>query len=345
MGLRENIWRQTLDQWVEESYPTDTNGKPVDPITHFNHDWANAGGGFDHWPIRGYREVVEETDEWHTLRNGSGAELKYWKRKAGTPEHIHFNMTSRKIWEEQYRPYLLSLDPERLNIASTRKALGVRRKEKKWAMFGSMFVFEHLRQSLGDVCMYESFALDPEWIRDYCTVLTDFFITHFRETIEQAGRPDGVRICEDMGYKGSLLCSPASLAELVFPSYKRIVDFFHSYDIPVVLHSCGYVEEALPLILDAGFDALDPMERAAGCDPIGFAELTEGKLVLVGGFDKRILESGDREAIRKEVIEILDYMRKNKVPYIFSTDHSISTNVKYSDYQYMVDVYRENMYY
>jgi len=345
MGLRENIWGQTLTQWVEEGYPTDAEGKPVDPAMHFNHDWAGAGGGFDCWPIRGYREVVEEADEWHIIRNGSGAELKYWKHKAGTPEHIRFNMTSRCIWEEQYRQHLLSLDPERLNIEATRNALALRRKQKKWAMFGSMFVFEHMRQSLGDVCMYESFALDPEWIRDYCTVVTDFYITHYRATIEQAGRPDGVRICEDLGYKGSLFCSPHSLEELVFPCYKKLINFFHSFDIPVVLHSCGYVEDALPMILDAGFDALDPMERAAGCDPLRFAKLTEGKLVLVGGFDKRILESGDRDAIRKGVIEILNHMKRDKVPYIFSTDHSISTNVSYSDYQYMVDVYRENMYY
>ena len=87
--------------------------------------------------------------------------------------------------------------------------------------------------------------MNPEWLRDYCAVVTNFFITHFRATIEAAGRPDGVRICEDMGYKGALFCSPRSLEELIFPSYRKLVDFFHSYDIPVVLHSCGYVEEAL----------------------------------------------------------------------------------------------------
>ena len=343
MGLRENIWGQTLQRWVTEGYPTDANGKPVDPVMHFDHDWAVVGGGFDYWPIRGHQEVVEDSEEWHVIRNGSGAELKYWKEKAGTPEHLRFNMTSQAIWEEQYRPHLMALDPERLRITSTHNALETRRRQKKWAMFGSLFVFEHMRQSLGDLCMYESFALNPEWIRDYCTVVTDFFITHFRATIAQTGLPDGVRLCEDLGYKGSLFCSPESLQELVFPCYKRIIDFFHSYNVPVVLHSCGNVEKALSMILDVGFDALDPMERAAGCDPVRFAELTKGKLVLVGGFDKRILESGDRSAIRKGVVELLDYMKKNKVPYIFSTDHSVSTNVSYADYQYMVNVYRDNM--
>lgn len=345
MGLRENIWPQTLRQWVGEGYPTDDNGHPVDPPVHFDHDWAAAGGGFDHLPLRGYHEVVEETDEWHIIRNGSGAELKHWKHRAGTPEHIRFDLTSREVWDRKYRPHLLSLDPERLHLEATRESLRRRRQQGKWAMFGSLFVFEHMRRSLGDMCMYESFAQDPEWIKDYCEVVTDFFITHFRATIEGAGRPDGVRICEDLGYKGRLFCSPPSLAELVFPCYKRLVDFFHSYDIPVILHSCGFIEEALDLIVEAGFDALDPMERAAGCDPVRIAARTGGRLALAGGFDKRILESGDRQAIKTGVVQLLDSMRKNNVRYVFSTDHSISTNVAYRDYCYMLDVFRDNMYY
>jgi hypothetical protein len=32
--------------------------------------------------------VLEETDEWEVKRNGSGAALKYWKHKMGTPKHI-----------------------------------------------------------------------------------------------------------------------------------------------------------------------------------------------------------------------------------------------------------------
>ena len=111
------------------------------------------------------------------------------------------------------------------------------------------------------------------------------------------------------------------------------------------LHSCGGVEEALEMIVTAGFDALDPMERAAGCHPVRFAERTENRLVLIGGFDKRILESGDRDTIRREVIALLDAIRRNGIRYIFSTDHSISTNVDYQDYQYIVEVFKDNMAY
>ncbi|MFQ5811078.1 MAG: hypothetical protein ACE5JM_15780, partial [Armatimonadota bacterium] len=53
MGLAENIWRQTLQRWLEEGYPTDGDGKPVDPIEHFGFDMAGVGLGLDLMPKRG----------------------------------------------------------------------------------------------------------------------------------------------------------------------------------------------------------------------------------------------------------------------------------------------------
>jgi len=341
MGLRENIWPQTLQKWVEQGYPVDDEGNPVDPVEHFGLDWSAVGGNFDVMPLRGCSEVLEETEEWHVVRNGAGAVFRRWKTRAGTPEHIDFTMISREVWEEKYRPHLLDLDLDRLNVEKTREQLDLRRSQKRFALYQSPFVFECMRGSLGDLCLYENFVLDPGWIHDYCRVYTDFFIRHYQASIEQSGRPDGVRLCEDLGYKNGLFCSPQSLRELVFPYYRELVEFFHSHDVPVILHACGGVAEALDMVVEAGFDALDPLERAAGCDPVVFAERTGNRLLLAGGFDKRILESGDRAAIRRGVIELLDAMRANGVRYVFSTDHSISTEADYPDYRYMVEVFRE----
>ncbi|MFC1718004.1 uroporphyrinogen decarboxylase family protein [Candidatus Poribacteria bacterium] len=346
MGLREVPWQQTLQKWISQGYPVDEHGRPVDHVEHFNHDWGRFGIGINCQPILGYREVLEETDEWVVARDGTGAALKQWKRRAGTPEHIDFIMTSREVWDRDYRPHLLDVNPARLgNTEAIREKIKVLRKQQRWVMAIGPCIFESMRHSMGDFCMYESFLTDPEWIHDFCRVYTDFFIKHYQLAFQQAGLPDGIRLCEDLGYRNGLFCSPKSLSELVFPYYREMVDFFHSQGLFVFLHTCGGVTEALDMIVDAGFDAVDPMERAAGCDPVEFARRTENKLVLTGGFDKRILESGDREAIRREVISLTKSMRDNGVRYVFSTDHSLSTNVDYADYLYMLEVFRDNMYY
>jgi len=345
VALHEGIWGDTLRKWVAQGFPADAEGNPADAADHFGFDMVGVGGWFDILPLRGHSEVLQETDEWKVVRNGAGAALKWWKNKSGTPEHVDFTMTSRKVWDEKYRPHLLELDRQRLDVQGARDALARRRGQNKWAHYGHLFIWENMRQSMGDVCMYESLLLDPEWIHDYNRVHTDFFKTHFRVLIEEAGRPDGMWIYEDLGYRNGLFCSPQVLEDLVFPYYKELVDFFHSYDLPVVLHSCGGVREALPLIVQAGFDGLHPMERKAGCDPVEFARRTDNRLVLIGGLDARVLESHDRARIRREVASLIETMKAEGVRYVFASDHSISTNVDYSDYAYALEVYREHMAY
>jgi len=345
VGFHDSPWGDTLEKWIGQGYPVDAAKKPVDPVDHFGFDLVGVGGWFDNMPLRGFSETIEETDEWKSTRNGAGAVLKYWKHKSGTPEHVDFRMTTRKVWERDYRPHLLQLDRQRLDVEGTRKNLETRRKQGYWTHYGHLFIWETMRSSLGDIGMYESLLLDPDWIHDYNRVYTDFFKMHYRVLIEEAGKPDGVWIYEDLGYSQGLFCSPSVLEELIFPYYKEIVDFFHSYDLPVVLHSCGGIEKALPLIVDAGFDALNPMQVKAGCDVLRFAETYGDRLAFIGGLDAMILESGDRDLIRKGVIRLVDGMKARGARYVFGSDHSLSPNVQYEDFKYAAQVYKEHMMY
>ena len=301
LGLREvNIWPDTLSLWVEQGYPQEeiadsdrmTTLKPVDWVRFFGYDMARANTGFDFLPIRGYHEVLEDKEEWVIARNGGGATFKRWKYRSGAPEHIAFRMTSREVWERDYRSQLLDLDPLRLDVAGTRKLLELRRSQGLYTYFQDMFIWETMRQTMGDICMYESIALEPEWLLDFNRVYTNCYKAHFAYLFENVGLPDGIRLCEDLGYKNGLFCSPRHLERLFFPFYTEIVDFFHQYGLCVELHSCGNVTQALPLIVKSGFDALNPLEVKAGCDALRFAEQYADRLAFFGGLDVRVLESG-----------------------------------------------------
>jgi uroporphyrinogen decarboxylase len=255
-------------------------------------------------------------------------------------------MTSRQVWEQDYRPHLLNFDPLRFKIEETRKNYNQARQADRWIYFGHMFIWETMRRSMGDITMYESLLLDPEWIHDFNRVYTDFYKQAFIYLFEQVGLPDGIWIYEDLGYKNGLFASPKVLSGLIFPYYKEIVDFFHSYDLPVVLHSCGSTAQALPLIIDAGFDALNPMERKAkDNDPFAFAEKYRDRLAFIGGLDTRIFETNDRDIIRREIIAYIQGMKARGARLVFASDHSITTNTRYDSYLYALDIYRENMMY
>ena len=369
VGLYDSPWNDTLAAWISQGYPTriahvNAGGQrwcgercrwiaaevegdypyPVPAWEHFDYDMAGVGGWFDLLPQRGVSELIEETDAWEVRRNGAGAALKYWKNKSGTPEHIDFLMTTREAWERNYRPHVLNLDPERVNASGARQGLADAHAGNKWAFYGNMFVWELMRQSMGDITLYESLLLDPEWIRDFNRVYTDFFKAHYTCLFEQAGLPDGVWMYEDLGYRNGLFASPAVLEQLIFPYYAELVAFFHGHGLPVILHTCGSTAEALPLIVNAGFDALNPMERkAAGNDPLRFAEMYGDKLVFVGGFDARIFETNDRELIRREMEMYINGMRERGARLVFGSDHSLSPRITYATYCYALDLYRALM--
>lgn len=342
MGVYDYFWPDTLRNWLEHGYPQDASGSPANPEEVFDFDLAFAGGWFDILPLPKVNETVEETADWIIRRNGAGASLRYWKNKAGCPEHIDFKMTTRAIWERDYRPHLLKLNVDRLDIKGAKELLAKRKQQGYWTYFGNLFIWENMRQSMGDLCLYESLMTDKDWIQDYNRVYTDFFKTHYQVFFKEVGLPDGIWVYENLGYKTGTFCSPKTCEELLFPYYKEMNDFFHSYGLPVVLHSCGNIESILPLVVSAGFDALNPMEAKAGCDVLRFAERYADKLAFIGGLDVRLLEAGDRAAIASRIREICGTMKALGASYVFASDHSISTGVKYETYQYALEVLKSS---
>ena len=332
MGLSDSPWKDTLEAWVSQGYPVNPDsGQPENPAVHFGFDMEGVGGWFDWVPLEGHSELLAETAEWEVRRNGAGAAFKYWKHKSGTPEHIDFHMASRDIWERDYRERLKACE-SRMNAEKDGKALQAARERGVWAHFGHQGLWEDLRQSLGDIRMFESFLLDPDWILDFNRVYTDFYKAMYDLLFSKAGLPDGVWLYDDLAYRNGTYCSPKILYELYAPFYKEIADHIHSYGLPVVFHCCGGMEDALPIIVECGYDALNPMERKSGCDPLKFARKYKDKLAFIGGLDAVALESGDMGRIIRETDQLMDGMREMGAAYIFGSDHSLSPRVSYNDY-------------
>ena len=346
VGLNDSPWGDTLEKWVTQGYPADDEGKPVDAGEHFGFDIAGAGGWLTWEPKLDAGETIEETDEWRITRNGAGAVLKWWKHRSGTPEHIDFAMTSREVWESEYKPLLIETDiRKRVGLDGVKENIAKYHEQGLWVQYGSQFIWENMRASMGDYTMYMSLIDDPDWIHDFNRTYTDLFKAGYKLLFEEAGLPDGFWFYEDMGYKDSLFCSPKVLEELIFPYYAEMVEFMHSYDLPVVLHTCGYTEPALDMIVQAGFDGLNPMEVKAGNDPFRIADRYADKLVLIGGLDARVFESGDRDVIGTRVADYIEGMKSRGVRLVFGSDHSLSTNIDYEDFKYAIEVFREHMMY
>lgn len=343
LPMHDSIWGDALQRWVKEGMPANDKGEPVDAGVHFGFDMVHAGGWLQWEAKPEENKVIEETEDWKIVRNGSGAALKWWKHQSGTPEHIDFHMSNRAIWERDYKPHLAA-DTARKRLGDISGVAGNLKRirgEGRWAQYGTQFLWEDLRASLGDVNMFMALADDPEWIHDFNRTYTDLYKAAFKILMAEGGVPDGVWIYEDLGYRDRLFCRPETLRDVIFPYYREIVEFLHGYGVPVVLHSCGYQEPMIPLAIEAGFEALNPMEVKAGNDIFKYAEKYGDKLCFVGGLDARILESGDRAVIRKGVTDFIQGMRQRGARFVYGSDHSLSTNISYQDFLYSVQVFRE----
>ncbi|MGQ9610836.1 MAG: uroporphyrinogen decarboxylase family protein [bacterium] len=334
VGLNESFWGETIARWQKEGYLKENESVE----THFGYDYRQGG-----WPNVAsepeyVEQVLEETDEWRLVRNANGAHLKWWKHKAGTPEHVFFEVQDRKGWEEQIRPKLLddSLLRKRINVEAYRNALVNSHENNIFFFINGVNVFECIHPVCGHENMLIGMALDPDWVRDMCNVYADLIIKCYEILISEGGKPDGVFFYEDMGFKGKPFMSPKMYKEIVWPAHKKTFDFAHSYDLPVVVHSCGYVEPLVPGLIEAGMDCLQAMEVKAGMDLVQLKKDYGDRIAFCGGMDIRVLETNDLSKVEEELQKKLPIAMEGS-GYILHSDHSVPNTVDYKTYKYFVD--------
>ena len=100
-------------------------------------------------------------------------------------------------------------------------------------------------------------------------------------------------------------------------------------NVKVMLHSCGGVHELLPDLIEAGMDALNPVQTSCrGMDPAALkAEFGRDMVFWGGGCDTRtVLPSDTPEALKKHVREQVRIMAPGG-GFVFQQVHNIMANV------------------
>jgi len=340
VGLNESFWPYIIPiSWGAQGMP-----EKEDFLKRFNFDFRGAGGFSAPAPRPDLvRESVEETDEWRVSRNAWGATMKHWKSKAGTPEHVDFMVNSPEVWNKEFREAFIALDVRNsFDVPKLKQTYADAMAHEEFVTYGGLFIFEDMRRILGDLVMLESLLAEPEWITDFCTVLTNKYIDAYEFLFREIGLPDGVHIYEDLGYTMAPFASPAVHRELVHPHHKRLFSLFKDYNLPVILHTCGEFRAHIPAIIESGADCIQAIEAKTGMDIVKMAEQYKDKLCFMGNIDVRALESGDRAKIKEECLYKLNGMKAQRAPYIYMSDHSITYDVKLADFEYMQELFWEN---
>ena len=331
IGLFEHFWGDTIKKWRQEGQYSDSKNIG----DHFGFDISscfafNMVANLDFTP-----EIIEEDEDTKLVKDGNGAILRTHKKHASTPEHIDFSVKNRQDWENLIKP-LLTPEKRRINFEQYRKSKKIAENSEKFFCCAGINVFELMHPVCGHEYMLMGMALDPDWTKDMVNTYSDLIVNLMETLFYECGLPDGVWFYEDMGFKGRPFISPDMYNEIILPGHKKTIDFLHSKNIPVIMHSCGYVEPLIPGIIDAGIDCLQVIEIKAGMDLLKIHKDFGDKISLCGGMDARNLVANDINAIREELLQKIPAVKKG-YGYILHSDHSIPDTCNYKTYKFFVE--------
>ena len=321
-GLFEHFWDETVTKYVGEKHIRENENLSE----HFGLDMDLC------WCLNtvldcDFRsELIAEDEETRTVRDGNYAIMRTMKHTTSTPEHIGFSVTCYDDWKK-VRDKMVFKD-KRIRFDAYRKAREEAKKAERFFCLSGKNVFECLHSVAGHENLLIGMALEPDWVAEMANDFADLILAMMKRLFEQEGLPDGVWFYEDLGFKERPFMSPAMYSEMISPAHKKINDYLKSLDLPIVMHSCGYVAPLIPHFIEEGIDCLQAMEVKAGMDVMRISQKYSDSLALMGGLDIRVLESNDKNLIDKMLSEKLPALIK-KGNYVVHSDHSVPPSVEY----------------
>lgn len=325
------FWPPTVERWHNEGLPEE-----VQPDRFFALDRI-VRIGID-CSLQLEPEVIEENDEWTVARDRDGAVHRRWKQQYATCAEVDQLMKTRDDWERLRQRLGPSADriPEDLlervqAIHEGGEFVILQPPEPIWWVW----------RTLGMERSFMTMAADPGWFEEMVATQTELQIELLRMALETGARPDGVWYFSDLCYRNGMFFSQRMYRELMLPWHRRIAEFCHERDLFLLLHCCGDCRDLVPHLIDAGFDAIQPLEARCGNDVREMKPLYGGRITLFGNMNMDVFASGDRQAIRYEVLSKLQAAMHGG-GYIWHSDHSVPPTLAFDDYAYAVELAREH---
>lgn len=197
------------------------------------------------------------------------------------------------------------------------------------ADFGIPGFYETSQKLLGYERLACALLVEQDMVHALYDRLLDLQMRYWKRYLDEVGKYAQV-VCyaDDLGMQDRPQMSPALYHELIQPYHKRIFSFIHEHtDAKILMHSCGAVEPLIDDLIDAGVNALNPLQTsAAGMNPAVLAEKYAGRIAFWGGVDvQRILPYGSPDEVREEVRKLLSIFSKTS-GYVLAPSHNVQND-------------------
>jgi len=317
-------WASTIARWRQEGLP-----EGVDLNEYFGlEDFAARPVGIETLLYPPFEEkIIEETGDYVVKINARGVKERNYKHGNSMPQHLEYPIKG---------PADLAWLRERLNprqpgrVRQDWLAAARRMRDEGRLLFcngGTYFAF--LNEHMGTAALMPAYFDAPDFIHEVNDMLCTL-CEHALNIVLPEFNLDYIGYHEDMAYKNGPLISPAMVREFMTPYYKRIARIADPHGIDIRwMDSDGDIRQLIPLWLECGINLFAPLEVAAGMDVVALRAEYGRSILMMGGFDKRILAAG-KEEIRRELERIRPVIEGGG--YIPGCDHAIPHDVSWENY-------------
>ena len=307
--------------------------------------WVLPDGSPCEIPV--YMNVEKRGEDWY-LYDKKGNELGFQKKDCLYFEQTKFpllergidrddfhdleDMLGRNIWAGTPHPGAhLDLDEQGLQEMAT-KARKLRESTDRaiLGLFGgNMFELQQWLYRMDNYLL--AIALYPDKVLELSEHMVQIHLKNLEKWLSAVGPfIDIIMFGDDLGGQQGPLMSPEDYRRLYKPFHKKMWNRAKELaDVKVQLHCCGGVHELLPDLIDAGLDAINPVQISSrGMDPDRLKKEFGSQISFWGGGcdTQKILPSGTPEEVRNHVREMVSKLRPGG-GFVFQQVHNILSNV------------------
>lgn len=243
-----------------------------------------------------------------------------------TRRWIRCPVESRADWAAMMERY----DPDAPSRLSADPQCAARLSARTWPIRVEISgPFWQLREWLGFENLCVLFYDDLPFLKEMVSFWQEFVGRLLRRVFSFVV-PDEVHLSEDMAFKGYSMISPRMTRDILLPVYASWGKIIREAGCPLYgMDSDGFVEELIPVWMEAGINACDPVEVAAGNDIVQYRRKFGRGMAFLGGVDKRAIARGG-SVLEAEIQRIRPVIEDGG--YIPGCDHGVPSDVSWPNY-------------
>jgi len=196
-------------------------------------------------------------------------------------------------------------------LAQLRSAGDVYRASGMWSCF-----FHIVADYFGMESYFIKMYTHPEVVDAVTRQICEFYLEANRRFFELAcDEVDAFFFGNDLGTQLDLMVGPDQIERFIMPYTRKLIDQGHTYGYRVMHHCCGSIHRMIDRFIEAGVDALHPLQaRACGMDAETLARRFAGRIAFVGGIDtQELLVHGTPDEVRADVRRVKKLLGPNLV--------------------------------